>query len=238
MIDVRGHSTIFSPFTFKRPVHIVGCGGMGSHLAIALVRMGLGRTDSPISLYDKDVYERHNLANQAITKWSVGRGKVYGLAKELRRIEPGIQVRTYAEEVGSNFGHFGQFDGVVILCLDDMFARNTIVRYFLANNPNVECVIETRMDARVGISHCFDPRNPRHVECWWLYWNYPNESENAMGCDGYQSIISAIYGTSMLALKQFESFARFGTALGHPNRIYQEFDEPRRVIEETWPVAA
>ncbi len=211
-------------------MHIIGCGGMGSHIATALVRMGVGRNFSPISLYDHDTFEPHNLSNQNITTVSVGKPKVQGLAEQMRKIEPSVNVRLYPEAVSFSSG----LSGVVFLCLDNMIARKEIVEYSLENNPRVNCVIETRMDAEVGISHCFDPRNKKHQDCWWLYWHPEAETENTAGCGGPQSIISAIYGTSMLALKQFERFARHRTAQGHPNRIYQDF-EFGEVQQETWP---
>lgn len=238
MIDARRHRDVFNPQYYSMPTHVIGNGAMGTHMATGLVRMGVGTRHSPISLYDFDHFELHNLANQNITRRVVGQKKVDGLAKELRRIEPGIILNLYDEEIGTKQTlRFDHFRGVVFLCLDNMIARADIVKYFLTMNPNVRCVIETRMDARVGISHCFDPNNQTHLDCWWLNWNFPNESENAQGCDGEQSIISAVFGTTSLALKQFERFAENGTAWNLPNRVYQEFDTGR-VDFETWPVAA
>ena len=230
MLNTKRHQSIFNPNLFGLPVHIVGCGGMGSHLAAALVRMGVGRVHSPISLYDFDTYEPHNLTNQYITTASVGKKKVQGLATQLRRIEPNVNLKLYETEVDLG----DTFDGVVLLCLDTMTARREIVDWSLENNEQVSCVIETRMDAEVGISHCFDPNNTKHQDCWWMYWHSDQEAENTAGCGGPQSIISAIYGTSMLALKQFEKFARYKTPLLQPNRVYQEFDAGH-VNFEIWP---
>jgi len=230
MLNTKRHQSIFNPKLFDLPVHIVGCGGMGSHLAAALVRMGVGRRHSPISLYDFDSYEPHNLTNQFITTANVGKPKVQGLATQLRRIEPNVRLTLHETEVDLT----DTFDGVVFLCLDNMQARGEIFEWSLENNEHVACVIETRMDAEVGISHCLDPNNVTHQDCWWLYWNDDKETDNAAGCSGPQSIISAIYGTSMLALKQFEKFARYKTPLLQPNRVYQSFEDGF-VNSEIWP---
>lgn len=99
-------------------------------------------------------------------------------------------------------------------------------------------MIETRVDAGVGISYCFDPNDARHVECWWLYWHPDGEAENTIGCGGAQPIIKAIYGTTMIALSQFEQFSKKYTAAGLTNRVYQDFEQFPEIHAEVWPTAA
>jgi hypothetical protein len=67
-----------------------------------------------------------------------------------------------------------------------------------------------------------------------MYWHSDEEAQNMAGCSGVQSIISAIYGTTMLALKQFEIFARCGNTLAMHNRVYQDF-ETGEMSREVWP---
>lgn len=235
MILLPDQERSFDPSYFALPVHIIGCGGMGSRIAEGLVRMGVGRAQSPIHLYDHDVFEAKNLRNQFITRWSVGHAKVEGLAKELRRIEPHVQIRQHFEQV--QFKDHHELQGVVFLCLDSMEARKEIVFYSLHGNPHVRCVIETRVDAGVGVSYCFEPANELHMDCWWLYWHPDGEAENTIGCGGGQPIIKAIYGTSMIALSQFEQFSKKRTAIGLPNRVYADFDF-FETHPEVWPAAA
>lgn len=225
----------FNPIYFALPVHIIGCGGMGSRIAEGLVRMGVGRAQSPIHLYDPDIYEQKNVRNQFITQSSIGKRKVEGLTKELRRIAPGIHVHQHPKEVV--WLEHAELMGVVFLCLDSMKARRDIVQYCLHGNPHTRCVIETRVDAGVGISHCFEPSNEWHMDCWWLNWHPDGEAENTIGCGGGQPIIKAIYGTTAIALAQFEQFAKKRTALGIPNRVYADFDffEEKSDI---WPTGA
>jgi len=96
------------------------------------------------------------------------------------------------------------------------------------------CVVETRMDAEVGISHCFNPHNQRQSDCWWLHWYSDKEADHIGGCAEPQSIISAIYGTTMLALKQFEQFARTQSTYDMPNRVYVDFANFSSASEQ-WP---
>lgn len=233
MIDTTGHKRFFNDELFRLPVHIIGCGGVGSHVATGLIRMGVGHSLSPLHLYDDDSYEYHNLANQAITVGEIGEYKVDALHKKLLRINHESVVRTHSLEVRGESGL--DFDGVVFLCLDTMEARADIVEHLLENNPFVDCVIETRMDAEVGMSHCFDPNNTKHQDRWWELLYPDEETEDVAGCGGPQSIVSAIYGTTMIALKQFEWFARRGTAHNIKNRIYIDFEYPTSAQEEVWP---
>lgn len=229
MIETSRHHDIFDPNGFHLPVHIVGCGGMGSHIATGLVRMGVGARTA-IHLYDFDDYEPHNLANQAIDEDSVGQPKVIGLEQQLRYIEKNLNIFVHEEEVRGK----AEFDGVVFLCLDKMEARKDIVEWCLEGRRDVKCVIETRMDAETGISHCFNPNNPQHMDCWWMYW-YPDEhTENTPGCGGQRSVISAVYGTTGLALKQFELFARKKSRRHMYNRVYRDFNFPDNGSTESW----
>jgi len=231
MIDATRHINIFNPGTFHLHVFVIGCGGMGSRIAEALVRMGIGeRSEARLYLYDPDVYEPHNVANQFVDHDGVGQHKVSALRRRLLAINPHACIVDRPLEVKAQVA----LSGVVFLCVDSMSARRVIMERLLESRSAVRCVIETRMDAYVGISHCFNPNISKHCDCWWLYWHSDEESDAIVGCNGHVSIISAILGTTMLALKQFESFARAGTTTAAPNRIYQDFDG-FRLNYETWP---
>ena len=94
--------------------------------------------------------------------------------------------------------------GLVFICVDSMLVRRHVVDDMITKTDVVQCVIETRMDANVGVSHCFNPASEQQLACWRLYWHSDGEVDNMLGCGGPQSIISAIYATSALALKQLE----------------------------------
>lgn len=224
------HKAVFDASSFKHPVHIIGCGGMGSHIATALARMGVGRAESPIHLYDFDKFEDHNRANQVVHHDQIGWGKVRGVRRQLQMIEP--RIIAYAN--GMKLRRGIHMSGVVFLCVDSMDARKTIMQNCLEGRRTIKCVIETRVDATTGISHCIDPNNKRHCDCWWEQCYTDAEAQNMAGCGGTISIISAIHGTVALALKQFEAFARTDSALGLHNRVYQDFDFPW-IESKVWP---
>lgn len=231
MIDTKRHKQIFNPDTFNEPVHIIGCGGMGSRIAEGLVRMGVGEKQH-IYLYDPDTFEAHNVANQWVDDGAIMETKVHAVAKAMKRINPDCKITPRAVRVSSS----SILKGVVFLCLDSMAARRQIMENAIEQSRWVDCVIETRMDAETGISHCFDPHNRHQNDCWWLYWYADKETEHIGGCNQPQSIISAIYGTTMLALKQFEQYARIGKTVCMANRVYIDFDTMKAKTEEWVPL--
>lgn len=230
MLDVSRHKAIFNPETFVMPVRIIGCGGMGSRVGEALIRMGVGHEQCPLHLYDGDIYESHNLANQYIDSEAVGYAKPQMLRHQLLMINRAAHIVDHNKNVLGDVG----LTGVVFVCVDSMRDRYAIMSNAIEGKSGIRCVIETRMDAYVGISHCFDAYDKRQCDCWWLYWHSDGEAENIAGCSGPQSIISAIFGTTMLALKQFEGFARSKSTDTMPNRIYQDF-EAGIIRGEAWP---
>jgi len=237
MLDTRRHKHIFDPKKFNLPVHIIGCGGMGSRVAEGLVRMGVGLSgQSPIILHDHDHFEMHNLTNQWVSLDGISLPKVTVVKSQMNKIVSDAQVRFYQHRIDENNVGNIELSGVVFLCLDSMLDRRSIVDGALEKNRQVSCVIETRMDAGVGISHCFDPCNEKQLECWGMYWHSDEEAENLVGCGSPQSIISAIYSTTGMALKMFEKFAESRSTNGMKNRVYYDFVN-HYTNSEYWPTS-
>lgn len=212
------------------PITLVGVGGVGSRVAEGLVRLGCGTHLSPIKMFDPDTFEEKNIKNQLVTPQYVGEKKVLAVALQLWAINPKLYLDTTDCEVNR---HIKLNTPIVFLCLDSMAARREIIEHCLG--PTVRCVIETRMDSEAGISFCFDPRIIRHREAWWLYWHSDEETENKAGCSGPSPVISAIFGTACLALKQFEGYLKNkGSAEGILNYCYTSFDEGYMKVAR-WP---
>jgi adenylyltransferase/sulfurtransferase len=78
----------------KASVLIVGCGGLGSPIALYLAAMGIGR----IGIVDYDTIELSNLQRQVIHSTNlVGTSKVQSARSRLMAINPDIQVDAYDE---------------------------------------------------------------------------------------------------------------------------------------------
>jgi len=72
-------------------VGIAGCGGLGSALAVALARTGVGM----LRLVDFDVVEPSNLNRQQFFVDQLGMKKTEALAENLRRINPYVKIETH-----------------------------------------------------------------------------------------------------------------------------------------------
>jgi hypothetical protein len=98
-------------------VAIIGCGGLGGHIAENLARIGIGK----MTLYDFDVFEEHNLNRQNFSNYDViGKEKVYVVKKECERINPSLRINAHYKEftVAQDFKEISNVD-VVIDALDN-----------------------------------------------------------------------------------------------------------------------
>jgi len=76
-------------------VGIAGCGGLGSNVAVALTRAGVGH----LILADFDKVEPSNLNRQSFFQRDIGRSKVEAIADQLRAIQAGIFLDLHDSEV-------------------------------------------------------------------------------------------------------------------------------------------
>lgn len=72
----------------RTTVAVCGLGGLGSNIAIALARAGIGR----LLLFDFDVVDVSNLHRQQYKAVQIGRPKAEALADNLREIAPYVEV--------------------------------------------------------------------------------------------------------------------------------------------------
>jgi sulfur carrier protein ThiS adenylyltransferase len=79
-------------------VGIAGLGGLGSAIAIALARIGVGR----LILVDFDVVEPSNLNRQQYFVHQIGMPKVEALQKNIAAINPYVKIQTYQEKLDRN----------------------------------------------------------------------------------------------------------------------------------------
>src|SRR5688572_9763698 len=117
-VDYWRQLDLVTPEQLRTPVTIVGAGGIGSPVALALAKMGCRE----IRLYDPDTIEPHNLPNQLYRLRDVGRPKVEALAEILREYTE-VTVSAHLERVDGQ-----RLDGIVISAVDSMASREAIWR--------------------------------------------------------------------------------------------------------------
>jgi sulfur carrier protein ThiS adenylyltransferase len=79
-------------------VGIAGLGGLGSNVAIALARVGVGT----LILVDFDVVEPSNLNRQQYFIHQIGMAKVEALQENISKINPPVKILTYREKLDRN----------------------------------------------------------------------------------------------------------------------------------------
>lgn len=129
------------------PFTIIGAGAIGSFTCLTLAKMGA----QTIQVFDHDVVEPHNFANQWYGPKHVGMKKVdalKGLVQDLTGAE--IQTR------GRKYIKF-PLKGVVICAVDSMDTRMKIWKQVLKHRPAI--YIDGRMGAEVGNVFCVDMRS-------------------------------------------------------------------------------
>ncbi len=119
-------------------VALIGCGSLGSHVAMGLARMGLGE----LTIWDADVVSEVNLPSQAFMNTDVGRLKVEALDSALFGI--GHTSVTVNDQLFAG----GDISGVVVVAVDSLAARKRI--WEALRNRAVAFVVDGRMAGDVG----------------------------------------------------------------------------------------
>lgn len=118
-------------------VGIMGLGGLGSAVAVALARMGIGR----LLLADYDVVEPSNLNRQHYFIDQIGLPKTAALKANLSRINPYVAVVLIDERLteAAIAASFGGVD-VLVECFDDPVMKAAALRAALRDLPKVAYV--------------------------------------------------------------------------------------------------
>lgn len=133
---------LLDPALVTHDIVLIGCGAIGSHLAVSMARMGLTK----IKFFDFDVIESKNVNNQAYFNDQVGMNKVDALYDNLVRINGLFSKSQFINkkfEKNTCNKEFGK-DTIIILAVD---VGRQEIHNWLKNDPRVVYMIET------GISH-------------------------------------------------------------------------------------
>jgi len=118
-------------------VGIAGVGGLGSAVALALARTGIGR----LVIADHDVVEPSNLNRQQYFVDQLGEPKVHALSATIARVNPNVAVQAHMTVVESAnvetlFGHVD----VMVEAFDGARAKAMLVEAFREARPGVPIV--------------------------------------------------------------------------------------------------
>lgn len=118
-MDLTKSIEYFNPIDVRFKCHIIGCGSVGSTIAELLTRLGITK----FVLYDFDLVEAHNLANQMFKHSDIKSSKVEAVKRIITEINPEAAPTIEVCPDGYN----GQrLNGYVFLCVDNIDLRREI----------------------------------------------------------------------------------------------------------------
>lgn len=158
-MDTSKFQHVFDPMSVTAPIHIIGCGSVGSTLAELLARYGL----TNFHLWDFDKVERKNIANQMFFEPQVDMPKVDALADTLVSINESCKNRIVKHPKGWQGENL---NGIVFLCVDNIDLRREIVK---ANLYGIG--VDVMFDVRTGL---YD------AQIYAARWLYVSEIKNLL----------------------------------------------------------
>ena len=177
--DFSRQANILNPEEFNRPIHIIGAGATGSWVAFTLAKMGLNN----ITVYDFDEVGMHNLPNQMFGLNDIDKNKALSIRNIIRRFT-GFNIKAKTQKVEG----YQPLQGIVFMLTDTMKSRKDIYNMSIKNNPNIDLLIETRMDLRGGRIYAIDPKN-RYMCKQYEGTFYSDDEAEVSACGVSQTVL-------------------------------------------------
>lgn len=137
-MDLNKHIDFFNPRELiKEEIHILGCGALGSNVALQLAKLGLEK----LIIWDYDTVEAHNITNQVYDSSDIGKLKVEALKKHLLLQNPNMEVITKGKYTGQIL------KGIIIFCIDSVETKHKI-----ADKNRFNIAIKLIIDGAIGLS--------------------------------------------------------------------------------------
>src|SRR5574344_44478 len=167
-MNLNKHIEFFNPALVTEPIHIIGCGALGSHIAELLVRLGCDN----IHLWDFDVVSPHNITNQLFVHKQIGQKKTIALSYLLEEINPQVKLTLHEKYEMQNLS------GYVFLMVDSIDLRRAIVEH-LKDNKYVKAVFDARMRLTDAQSYGADWTNKEDIEALLNTMQFTGEEAKA-----------------------------------------------------------
>lgn len=208
MMDLAKSYEFFQPEKCQDTIHIIGCGSVGATVAECLARFGLKK----FKLYDFDVVERHNIANQIFTEEDVGKLKTECTLEIIKRINPDCEESTKL----FNEGYNGQkLNGYVFLCVDNIDLRREIVKKNVSN-PYIKGMFDFRtrlVDAQHYAAAWDDPEMVKIFLSSMQFTHEEAKAETPVSACGIDlSVTPTVRIISYLGVINFINFVKDGAA--------------------------
>ena len=192
------------------PVHIIGCGAVGSTIAENLVRFGVNR----LTLWDFDIVEPHNIANQMYRAVDIGKKKVDALRDILTEIDPACAKNLTLRDAGWKGN---RLSGFVFLAVDSIDLRREIVEK-CQNDPYVKAFFDFRIGLTDAQHYAADWSVRRDIENFLATMQFTHEEAKASApvsaCNLELSVCPTIRMIVGAGVSNFINFVK-GSGLKH-----------------------
>lgn len=156
-------------------IAVCGLGGLGSNIAIALARAGIGR----LILVDFDRVDITNLHRQQYKADQIGRHKTQALSENLREIAPYVRTEAVAERITEdNFANLLKEADVICEAFDDAESKAMLVNGVLEKLPGRYLVAASGM-AGMGTPNTVKTR--RIMKHFYLCGDGKSDAEKSIG---------------------------------------------------------
>ncbi|GAB79119.1 sulfur carrier protein ThiS adenylyltransferase [Austwickia chelonae] len=172
-------------------VGVAGLGGLGSQIALALARTGVGN----LHLVDHDVVDLANLNRQAYDLADLGLPKTTALAERIARVNPYLKVTTQDIRVTADDA-VQVFTGCTIVCeaFDDPAAKAMLTESLLVEDPHMVVVGASGMAGHDRTDTVVTRQVGRR---WWVCGDgvsdigtgAPMVAPRVMACAGAQAMV-------------------------------------------------
>lgn len=149
------------PFLYKKPVMVLGQGGIGSWCSLLLSRIGCN-----LYLFDHDTYEEHNMTGQVARASDIGKNKANAAAEIIQEFSPDAEVETFGKYTVDS-----PVNDIMICGFDNMLARKIAfenwVEYVNSLSPiqRKECFfIDGRLNAELLQIFCIKGTDDVSIE--------------------------------------------------------------------------
>ena len=138
-------------------IHLIGAGGIGSHVLLALIELGA----TEVHVWDDDIVEAHNRPNQFVyTATDIGRLKVEGMVRFVERQAFAMRVIPHQERVTEST----ELSGIIVSGVDSMMSRKSIWQAVLASAGYIHTYVDGRIGDELVHMLTVDPCEPVMVE--------------------------------------------------------------------------
>ena len=168
-------------------VAICGLGGLGSNIAIALARAGIGK----LILIDFDRVDITNLHRQQYKADQIGRYKTDALADNLREIAPYIELEAHTERITED-NAVKLLQGADLICdaFDDAECKAMLTNTVLSELPDKYLVAASGM-AGMGVTNSI--RTRRVMSKFYLCGDEESDIADGIGLVSSRVIICAAH---------------------------------------------